>query len=61
MARKNLWQHQSKRGKKQHYLGMDLNFENERMVKVSMIPYKDEIMNNFSEEIGTLTAAAPAR
>ena len=49
-----------KRGKKHRYLGMDLDFENEGMVKVSKIPYVEEIIKTFPEEIGNSFANTPA-
>ena len=39
---------------------MDLDFECDEMVKVSMIPYMEEIIKNFPEEVGTSIAATPA-
>ena len=49
-----------KRGKQHHYLGMDLNCEDDKKVKASMIPYIEEIIKNFPEEIGSSTTMAPA-
>ena len=39
---------------------MDLDFECKGVVKVSMFPYVDEIIENFPEEVGTSIAATPA-
>ena len=49
-----------KRGKQHHYLRLDLNFEENEKVKVSMIPHIEEIMKNFREEIGSSMAISPA-
>ena len=45
-----------KKEKKHHYHGMDLDFGNKEMVKVSMIPYMEEIIKSFPEEVGTSVA-----
>ena len=39
---------------------MDRDFEERGVVKVSMIPYVQDIIKNFPEEIGISTAATPA-
>ena len=39
---------------------MDLDFKKKRMVKVSIVPHVEEIINNFPEEMGTSTAMTPA-
>ena len=39
-----------KRGRKHHYLGMDMDFEERGVVKFSMIPYVQEIIKNFPEK-----------
>ena len=49
-----------KRGKQHHYLWMDLNFEDDGKVTVSMTPYIEEIIKNYPEEIGSSTAMTPA-
>ena len=49
-----------KRGRKQHYLGMDLDFQNKGVVEVSMISYAEEIIKSFPEEIGNSYASTPA-
>ena len=38
---------------------MDMDFKKRGMMKVSMIPYIKEIIKNFPQEIGILTAATP--
>ena len=40
-----------KRGRKHHYLGMDLDFQSKGAVEVSMIPYVEEIIKNFLEKM----------
>ena len=47
-------------GKKHHYLGMDLDFEQKGVVNVSMVPYVEEIINNFPEPLETLITTTPA-
>ena len=49
-----------KRGRKHHYLGMDLDFESKGAVEISMVPYVQEIIKSFPEEIGSLYASTPA-
>ena len=46
--------------RKHQYLEMNLDFECKGKVKISMIPYVEEIINNFSEGVGALTTATPA-
>ncbi len=46
-------------GKKHKYLGMDLDFTLPGEVKISMIPYVQNILNKFLEEIGK-SASNPA-
>ena len=40
--------------------GDGFGLQQKGMVKVSMVPYIEEIMNNFPEEMGTLIAMTPA-
>ena len=49
-----------KQGKKHRYLGMDLDFEQKGIVKASMIPYVEEIINNFPKPVGASIASNPA-
>ena len=49
-----------KRGRKHHYLGMDMDFGEKGIVKISMIPYVKAIIKNFPQEVGTSAAAIPA-
>ena len=60
MAWKNMWGYKVKRGRKHHYLGVGMDFEERGVMKVSMIPYVQDIIQNFLEEIGILTIATPA-
>ena len=60
MVRKNYGDIKVKQGKKHHYLGMDLDFKKKGMVNDLMVPYFEEIINNFPEEVGTSTALTPA-
>ena len=45
-------------GKKHNYLGMDLNFSEKGVFRVSMGPYINKIREDFPEEI-TSTAPSP--
>ena len=47
------------RGKKFTYLGMDMDYSEEKVLGVSMIPYIDDIINEFPEAI-TKTSPTPA-
>ena len=47
------------RGKKLQYLGMDLDYATPGEAKISMIPYVENIIQNFPEEIMG-TVATPA-
>ena len=49
-----------KHGKKHQYLGMDLDFKQKGVVKVLMVPYVEEIIDNFLEPVGMLIASTPA-
>ena len=44
------------RGKKHDYLGMDIDYSEDGVFKVSMVPYIDKIHEDFPEEI---TKSAP--
>ena len=37
-----------------------MDFEEKGIVKISMVPYVEEIIRNFPEEVGVSTAATPA-
>lgn len=47
------------RGAKHNYLEMDLDFSLPREVKISMIPYVNNILKDFPEELGK-SVATPA-
>ena len=47
------------RGTVHTYLGMDFDFSTKKAVKLSMIPYSQQILTNFPEEI-TTTSTTPA-
>ena len=49
-----------RKGRKHHYLGMDLDFLNKGAVEISMYPYFEKIIKSFPEEIGNSCANTPA-
>ena len=48
-----------KRGKVHDYLGMDLDYSEDGVLKVSMIKYLDKVLEEFTEDIQS-TSATPA-
>jgi len=47
------------RGKQHTYLGMDMDFRSKGVVEISMVPYLQEIIEEFPEDLGK-AAATPA-
>jgi len=48
------------RGVKHHYLGMDLEFYEDRSLEVGMLDYVKDVINDFPEDVGRKSYKTPA-
>jgi hypothetical protein len=48
------------RGKQHTYLGMDLTFGGKKELKISMIPYLQEIIDEFPDDLGKVASTPVA-